>query len=440
MPSQWYRNESGHDSGPFTFEELVAQVRSGALTGEDLVRRSEEKRWQRVEEVVGLMRAARISGNSTSPVRRPASAARSAAERTPEEHAPEREASARWWREPLTRDQLYRRALPGTVLAIALVFGLSWWWTRPPRPPQVPAARMEVVIPSRIEQMRPRRPKSPTISGLPDDEPAPVPGLENVRWATGPTLSADLKTIVYVTYRGAETQDDLIISERDSPEASFRSPVPIGTCAGPNKESYPTLSHDGLELIYSELGKPNRLMISQRSSRQDEFPSPKPLVIEGADFSALHVDGGQFLSPTRIRFATSDQSFTERTQWVAERDAPTSAFRIVGKLPFSNPWPRYFVTPNQQRAYYPSEDGVFLTALETSIGEFVIPERLVSAEVMGPNPSRFDSPLWIAPNEDLVVFCSAGKEQPDSKDNRLWMLSLGATGISAPRSVPKNSR
>ena len=64
MASQWYQKTPTAERGPLTFAELAQLVRVGTLGEDDLVRRDGQGEWQRVANVVGLLRAARKGGSS----------------------------------------------------------------------------------------------------------------------------------------------------------------------------------------------------------------------------------------------------------------------------------------------------------------------------------------------------------------------------------------
>jgi hypothetical protein len=58
MATQWYYQEAGEERGPVAFRELVALVRSQAITETDLVRSSWKSEWQPADTVVGLFHMA----------------------------------------------------------------------------------------------------------------------------------------------------------------------------------------------------------------------------------------------------------------------------------------------------------------------------------------------------------------------------------------------
>jgi hypothetical protein len=300
---------------------------------------------------------------------------------------------------------------------------MSWWLARPKPLPHVSSATMEMAIPGRLAQMRPQPPAVPTIRGLPPGHPMLVPGVDHVRWISSPTLSDDLKTLVYLSVGRPGANADLYITQRATIDEPFQSPALIEACSSPEKEAYPALSSDGLELIYTVIGTPSRLMHSRRLDHDADFGAPQPLQFDRNELSDCNLDGPQFVGANKIRFAASDTPFTHRTQWAAERESANAPFRVVAKLPFNISWPRYFVNSNGRRAYYSSEDGVFLTACSLG-GGFAVPEKLLPASAIGPIIKRFDSTIWVAPQEDVIIYCSPGIDTPDSGSHQLWMIDV----------------
>jgi hypothetical protein len=421
MASQWFRRSGDTEDGPFSFQELAEQIRAGVLTPDTLVRRAEQNEWIRIDEVVGLLRAAKSQPVPQRAADKAGASQRPAAPKRPAAVAPPRVRSR--WTRPLSRRQL-KAGIALAVVAASAAFGISWWFHRPKQPPRIASATMERAIPSRLAQMLANPPASPTIPGLPPGGTVAVPGLEKVYWLSCPTLSDDLTTLVYLSVVRAGANADLYIAQRASVTDAFEPASLIESCASPDKEAYPALSADGLELIYTVLGSPSRLMYTRRSDRQSAFGAPRPLKLEGEKLTGLNVDGPQFIGHNKIRFATSDTPFTHRTQWVAERDGNEEVFRITGRMPFSISWPRYFLNRTGRRAYYPGENGIFLTALGSS-GGFPAAEKLLPVTTIGPVVSRFDSTLWVAPQEDVIFYCSPGIFSPESGNHQLWMIDVG---------------
>src|SRR5688572_21076273 len=112
MASQWYRRTGNTDTGPFSFDQLAQQIREGDLLEDGLVRRAEQSEWQRVDEVIGLLRAAR----RTEPRRSATSGAPAVDRAAALAKAPARS----WLSKPLTRDQLVWRGVPAALASVSI--------------------------------------------------------------------------------------------------------------------------------------------------------------------------------------------------------------------------------------------------------------------------------------------------------------------------------
>jgi hypothetical protein len=311
-------------------------------------------------------------------------------------------------------------ALSGAAVLLLCGQALGLWWRSPPRFPdggQLPALN----VPSRLAQLRPNPPSTPTIPGLTLNQPVPVPGFGNVYWLKSPALSADLLSIVYVTYSGEQTLDDLFIAERSDIARPFQNHRPIAATLAPGRAAHPALSPDGLELIYAELGAPGKLWHARRTSRKSEFAAPVELKVSGLDVSGQHCDAPQFLEPHLIRFAVGDVEFHERRQVYARRSSASRPFQITGQMAIANGWPRYFVAGGGRRAYFAAPDGINITALFPRSQQFVPPEPLLAPAILGADCHDHDDMLWVAPKEDVIFYCSGGVP-PDGKNRRLWMV------------------
>jgi len=320
---------------------------------------------------------------------------------------------------------LRRVLLGGALCGICwLLVTLVWgWWTRPAKFPTGPGGPPVVNVPSRLQQFRPVMPAAPSVPGLVRGTPAPVPGFENIPWMKSPTLSADLKSIVYVTYAGEVRLDDLVLSERDSITGRFTGHQVITSLSSPDREAHPALSPDGLELIFVRLKEPAELWVARRSQRGAEFGPPRRWQPQGDDFPEEHHDAPQFLDSQTALYAVSDAGFTHRRHFLARRSGPGAPFLVQRELSFANPWPRYFVTDQGRRAFCPSEQGIELTVSPRGTGEFLPAEVLLPQHTLGQNLTKFDDTFWVAPREDVIFFCGESGLKAFA-GHRLWMVRL----------------
>ncbi len=65
MGSRWICIIDGVESGPHSFQELAALIRTGRLSTESRVRSQESNQWVPAEDVIGLMRAVRMQQSAS---------------------------------------------------------------------------------------------------------------------------------------------------------------------------------------------------------------------------------------------------------------------------------------------------------------------------------------------------------------------------------------
>jgi hypothetical protein len=185
---------------------------------------------------------------------------------------------------------------------------------------------------------------------------------------------------------------------------------------------FPALTSDGLQLVYAEDAGPTRLMIARRTERGKPFDPPQQLAIEKLEAGYVHVDQPQFLGPDELRIAATNGDTTKRAQFLARRSG--NSFTIHSRMGLANPWPRFHLMSNYRRAYFLTSDGLCVTMQAPRTPQFTTPERWLTDDDLGPQLSVVDDSVWIAPTEDMLVYCSPGKEKPDSRDRQIWMLRL----------------
>jgi hypothetical protein len=261
------------------------------------------------------------------------------------------------------------------------------------------------------------RPQTPSVPGLEIKEPQLVPGLEEVRPAFGPSLTPDLKMMVYAgTGRGRDY--DLFVTRRESVDKPFGPPEKIGNCSSGRYETFPTISPDGLELIFLRFDPQARLYSARRDSTNAEFGAAAPWSVSEALPDGRFPGGAQFIDPQHVQFVTrGEKTDQERVIMLTSRDAVGAAFgepAVVVILPGPNP--HHFST-DRLRAYYGAPGGLYFAGrkLETEI--FGNRSKIADVPIEGP--------VWLSPKEDVVFFCSPGRGQAVGESNRrLWMMRL----------------
>lgn len=398
------------------FLQLADMLNDGTLTKESLVKEEQSPQWRRVDDVVGLVAQARQRRSATdaeTDVNIAGVPSRKPRRRIEEELATEPASAPRW-------------AYFG-VVAVVLFIGFEVWsyWPRTPeRFPDSKPVTLQFDTPNRLNQMAPRSRTNPKRPLAPQGAAVRVPGLEGVLWAKNPTLTSDLLSIVYVSWGGDESRDDLFIAERGTVNEPFAAPVKIEGCAGLKREMFPSLSNDGLRLFFSEEATPSRLMLAMRDARGMPFAAPIQLLIDKLPPDLPQLDNPQWLTAEEITFTATSGDIRQRGHFLARRTSGPNSYVVVAQLGLANPWQRYVYTPNHRRAYFFNPDGLGLTMQPPRLSQFTTPELWLTIAQLGPDLPKGDDRPWIAPTEDTIVFCSQGNETSESSDRYLWMLRL----------------
>lgn len=434
MAARWFYKTPEGEAGPVTFREMVELVRAGKLHEDDRVRGEMSSQWIAARDVVGLFytaaaQAAQATAEASPPAAEPAQAGgevpgtdvppRDGARFPPSRAAaaaglPPASAAARW-RRFLGRPWATVYGMAAVVLAALVAF---WWSTRTATFPPPRLGKGSGTRPP-IEAMRAPRPARPTLPSLPERAPQLVPGLERWSPAFSPCLTPDLRTIVFSAMGNPKTGYDLYLATRPDVEHPFEAPRLIQSCVSPQTDAYPALSPDGLELIFARSDwKPQFLRATRRSLQEDFGP---PSVWTPVDYDPERkerLERPQWLDRQRVMFCFVDLAADTRRMLVAERSRDQGPLDKIGPMPFSNPWPLYFVAASGLRAYHGTADGIFL-AVRSKVGDmFGEGEMLLPSPLTGP----IDGPLWVAPQEDVIIYCSPGPGKEPGSGRRLWMI------------------
>jgi hypothetical protein len=259
------------------------------------------------------------------------------------------------------------------------------------------------------------RPETPSVPGLEIKGPKLVPGLEEIDPAFGPTLTADLKILVYA---GGGKMYDLYITQRESVDKPFGPPAMITSCSTGLYETFPTISPDGLELLFMRFEPQTRLYYARRDSTKAEFGPAVPWNITDALPPGRYPGGPQFIDQQNVQFVTRGET-TEKNRAImlTSRDAPGTPFgepSVFLNLKAATP---YYVSADRLRAYYGVPSGLYFAALKTESDTFENPSKIVNVPISGP--------IWLSPKEDVLFYCSPDRGKPVSESNRkLWMLRL----------------
>jgi len=462
MSSFWCYQLLGEEFGPLTFQELAELVASGTLSEDGLVRREADSQWMRVDEVVGLLRAANqvvehVESSSTS-------------EAVPDVVS-EREADV----EPFTlmgdSDDLAsvtddrqsdnpearsrgRRIAPQVALwlsglvVIALAVSLTVWWTESSDAFPTPRRFLHIrPTPSLVDELRLPPPAEPSVPGLNLHEPLLVPGCEAFVPAYSPALSADLRTIVFAHMKDGETLYDLYSATRSDFGAAFETPRRLDVTVTSETDAYPTLTPDGRELFYVSSDAQPVLMRSSRIEEQREqaaddnqsgslpggsrsstgsgigslrFETPRPVLFN--DWSPDRRVPGypQCVDGQRLVFAAVTREPASRSLFISRMDSGSEMLSRPEQLPFADGWPPYFVSVDGRRAWFGAESGLSLAVRKQTDQPYREPVLIVPASKCGP----IEGPIWMAPQEDVVFYVSPGPGKAAGTSRRLWMMGL----------------
>ena len=457
-----FRKEDGREVGPLSFQNLVEMIRAGTLSEDDRVRMEHQNRWIAARDVLGLLQAAKLvpgqhTENQAGPI--PAqgeiplavTAAKTAAAppkdpsgqtaRAPrpasgplrrgrsagvavdtgshsQQNAPAEENPAQ---EPLTagvakaarprfrrlsRSAAYRLlGVCGLAILIATVWAGRSWLRHKPK--------------SVLETIRAPRPAAPSVPGLAQKTPQLVPGLEATEPVWSPCLTPDLRTIVFSAMGNPGTGYDLYIAERKDVSEPFGPPRMIKSCTSPETDAYPALSPDGLELYFIRSDSHPQFFHCDRKTADGDFREAVPWVVPGIATAKLKVERLQFADALHLMFCVVDASANKCKYFLFERKVGKGPFDSFQEIQFPMPYPPYlFLAESGVRAYFSADEGLYVFARRSRKDFFIKASLLLDTATMGP----IEGPLWVAPQEDVFFYISAGVGEKCGSARHLWMI------------------
>ncbi len=231
-----------------------------------------------------------------------------------------------------------------------------------------------------------------------------------------------MRSIVYTAMPAPATTYDLYIATRGSLSEPFREPKRIEATVSPLTESYPTLSPDGLELVFvRSVGDPQifRMFHCTRETTSSEFGKPVPSSIPGLDPKTQSAERPQFLDALHLAFCTEDFKPRGRDFFMAERTGTKNPFGPPRKVVLGNREPPYlYFMENGLRAYFSMDEGLFVWVRRNKAEMDGQGMLILDAKQAGP----FEGSLWVAPQEDVVFYISAGRGGKGGSRRKLWMI------------------
>ena len=268
----------------------------------------------------------------------------------------------------------------------------------------------------------------PSVPDLPLGTPTAIPGFEGVTPVYSPSLSPDLNTIVYSTTSTRTRGYDLAIADRGGVLSPFSKNRPVSGCGSEADETCPGLSPDLLELVFvrsDPILKPaTKLYYARRDSASQAFQGAEPVTIPVLGRRRVRFDTPQWADNGRgllymvVGLDAEDRG--ERRYLRSKRTGRGGAVGEPAPLPLSNPWPLTFLSSSGLRAYHVTDRGVRVSSRGATTAPFgpIVPDPLLTTELIGP----LDGPVWVAPNEDVLFYCSPGVGKELGQGRFLWMV------------------
>ena len=257
--------------------------------------------------------------------------------------------------------------------------------------------------------------KKPASPALELNVPILVPGLEEIDPAYGPALTHDLNVLVFAGAGKKRGDYDLFITERGDPVSAFAKPTRIDACSSGRYETFPTLSPDGLELLFLRFEAQPKLYYARRDGRNEAFGKPAPWSVAEALPPGRRPGAAQVIDATHVQFVTHGKTASEDRQLLLTvRAAPRKPFGEPAPLEFTQAPVPQFVTSDRLRSYFGLPNGLLVAARDSEAEPFGASTRISDIPA--------DGPVWVVPKEGVIFFCSPGFGGQVETSRKLWML------------------
>jgi hypothetical protein len=230
----------------------------------------------------------------------------------------------------------------------------------------------------------------------------------------GTSLTADLLSIVLSGRADPDRRYDLYLATRDDVSRPFGEPELIESCVSQWDEAYPTLSPDGLELLFR---RSHALWRSTRETTSSPFREPVRLSLGELDPEVKRLDRPRLVDPLCLLFTVIDVPSGTRSLWMAERATSRSEFGAARELPDPRLAHAVF-TERGLHAYLGTSRGLTVMVRRAVTEEFGPRELIADHRSGGP----IESMIWIAPQEDVIFYLSSGPGEEVGSRRRLHML------------------
>jgi hypothetical protein len=224
--------------------------------------------------------------------------------------------------------------------------------------------------------------------------PMPVPGLGSALDDQGARLTPDERTVVFARARTSGTTD-LYLATRATADAAFDTPMLLGTVNSVNSELWPTLSPDGLLLLFDTDRATQKLhvYVSKRASTDAAFGPPSAAVaLADGDVQPLlaNVASLYFASNVRTGLGMGDI-------WRVDIDstgATGTPAAVIGDVNSAANEAAPAVTADERVMAFARDGDIYLASRSSPSDGFGTASSIPGLAEMGVN----EAPTWISPD------------------------------------------
>ena len=242
---------------------------------------------------------------------------------------------------------------------------------------------------------KPDAPPGPRCdSTAPFGAPMPVAGLDSTFDDEGARLTPDELTAVFARSRSGGTTD-LYLATRTAADAAFDAPMLLGTVNSVNSELWPTLSPDGLLLLFDSDRATTKfhVYVAKRTAADQPFGPPTVSVaLADGDFEPLLANATSlyFTSSTRMGLGMGDI-------WRVDIDstgATGTPAAVIGGINSAGNEGAPAVTADERVMAFARDGDIFLASRSAPTDGFGPAAAVDGLAVMGVN----EAPTWISPD------------------------------------------
>jgi hypothetical protein len=246
---------------------------------------------------------------------------------------------------------------------------------------------------------RPDAPVERCSSAAAFQTPILVEGLSSTLDDVSARLTPDELTVVFAR-RATSGLYDMYTASRGSSDAAFGTPALLATVNSINSEMYPTVSPDGLLLVFDSDRGTNvpRIWVSRRVSTSDNFGPATAAV------ALMERESQPMLANSRALYFTSATRTPApgmRDIWRTEIDstgATSSPTSVLGGVNTAGDELSPTVTPDELKMYFTRKTGtesdVYLAARVATSGPFGDASPVLGLAM----PGIEETPTWISPD------------------------------------------